>query len=126
MSEDPVLEYGQALAAAAGTHVGKRRKENEDRVLARGDLGLYLVADGAGGHNAGEVASRIAVETVEAEFAASTPAGRSRSEFDRIGIAVTARRLSLAIHRANAAVLEASRTTTAHRGMGSTIVAVAF
>ncbi len=58
------------LTAADKTDVGKQREQNEDSVYKRiessesGDLGLFLVADGMGGYHAGEVASRIAVETI--------------------------------------------------------------
>lgn len=58
------------LTAADKTDVGKQREQNEDSVYKRiessenGDLGLFIVADGMGGYHAGEVASRIAVETI--------------------------------------------------------------
>ncbi len=58
------------LTAADKTDVGKQREQNEDSVYKRiassesGDLGLFLVADGMGGYQAGEVASRIAVKTI--------------------------------------------------------------
>src|SRR3989304_536543 len=46
------------------TDVGLRRKLNEDSLILDNALGLFIVADGMGGHNAGEIASRLAVETV--------------------------------------------------------------
>ena len=54
------------VSAAVSTHTGLRRDKNEDAYCVRPDLGLYLVADGMGGHAAGEVASRLAVDTIEA------------------------------------------------------------
>ena len=50
--------------SAGLTDVGQRRKLNEDAFLVDDDLGLYVVADGMGGHAAGEIASEQAVETV--------------------------------------------------------------
>ena len=63
MSAAPTTVHGLTLRVGAATDVGRARDHNEDCPLAAG--GLYLVADGMGGHAAGEVASRIAVETVQ-------------------------------------------------------------
>lgn len=52
------------LKSAGNSHVGLKRKINEDRYLINDDLGLYVIADGMGGHRAGEIASRIVVETI--------------------------------------------------------------
>ena len=53
-----------ALRSFALSHVGRRRKVNEDSFLRDDELGLYVVADGMGGHAAGEVASTEAVDTL--------------------------------------------------------------
>ncbi|MBW1757470.1 MAG: protein phosphatase 2C domain-containing protein, partial [Deltaproteobacteria bacterium] len=50
--------------SAGLTDVGQRRKSNQDAFFVDDDLGLYVVADGMGGHAAGEIASQEAVDTV--------------------------------------------------------------
>src|SRR5580765_1969308 len=59
------------ISSAVASHPGLRREENEDSYCVRPELGLYLVADGMGGHAAGEIASKLAVEAIEA-FVADT------------------------------------------------------
>ena len=53
------------LTSHGATHPGRVRKNNEDSLYADPALGLFVVADGMGGHNAGEVASRLAIETIK-------------------------------------------------------------
>ena len=54
------------VSSASATDIGRKRLANEDYLRVREDLGLFVVADGMGGHEAGEVASQTAVEGIEA------------------------------------------------------------
>jgi PPM family protein phosphatase len=114
------------LRAGGATDVGKRRTHNEDTVLVRDDLSLYLVADGAGGHNAGEVASALCARSMSNYFGATIRATHERPEFNRFGIPNGARRLSAAVLKANSDIVEISRTSQQHKGMGTTVVAACF
>jgi len=114
------------LSVGAGaTDIGQR-EHNEDQVLLRGELGLFLLADGAGGHNAGNVASALATTTVANVFETSATSLGDRPEIDEFGLWTMARRLATAIHRANAEVIEVAKKTEKYQGMGTTLVALAF
>ncbi|MEE2792469.1 MAG: protein phosphatase 2C domain-containing protein [Acidobacteriota bacterium] len=54
------------VSSTSATDIGRKRLANEDYLRVREDLGLFVVADGMGGHEAGEVASQTAVEGIEA------------------------------------------------------------
>lgn len=95
--------------SAHRTDTGRVRPHNEDALLVRPDLGLYAVADGMGGHAAGEVASTIAVATIERE--AEQAAARGALPYDVVADAV---------RRANAAILDDARQDPARQGMGTT------
>jgi len=95
------------LQAGAATDVGRVRQINEDRYLCEDEL--FAVADGVGGHQAGEVAAQTAVETLSKNFTAHTTDG-----------------LVEAIHGANDAVWRLAQTTSEKRGMGTTMTAVAL
>jgi protein phosphatase len=115
-----------ALRAAGHTDVGRRRATNEDTVLVSAELGLYLVADGAGGHRSGEVASALATRSIKNYFGATIRKTHDQPEFDRFGIPSGARRLSTAILKANRDVMEIARSEPKHKGMGTTVVAACF
>jgi protein phosphatase len=95
-------------------------------VLVSVDLGLYLVADGAGGHRSGEVASALATRSIKNYFGATIRKTHDQPEFDRLGIPAGARRLSAAILKANRDVIEIARSQPKHKGMGTTVVAACF
>jgi protein phosphatase len=114
------------LRAAGLTDVGKSRPSNEDVVLVRSDLDLYVVCDGAGGHRSGEVASGLAARSLANYFGATIRRTHEQPEFDRFGIPGGARRLSAAILKANQDVMEIGKSTPEHKGMGTTVVATCF
>ena len=62
------------MKAVSRTHIGNVRKSNQDALLVQpGEFGLYGVADGMGGHKAGDVASRMAVETLKEALSSARP-----------------------------------------------------
>ncbi|MEA2571400.1 MAG: family protein phosphatase [Acidobacteriota bacterium] len=105
------------------THVGRQRQHNEDSYLVAGEPGLFLVADGMGGHAAGEIASRIAVDSIS-EFILHTKEddGTWPHAYDEHYKRST-NRLMAAVRLANTRVLEAMRKDARLRGMGTTVVA---
>jgi serine/threonine protein phosphatase PrpC len=108
----------------AVTDVGRRRKGNEDSHLANPEQRLFVVADGMGGHAAGEVASRVAVEAID-EFIGLTSGDREITwpfELDA-SISYDGNRLKTAIRHANQRVLEATQERAEYEGMATTVVA---
>jgi protein phosphatase len=114
------------LEAAGATDIGTGRKHNEDAILLRPDLELYLLADGAGGHNAGNVASALATTAVAHFFEERGRAPAGSPDFDHFGLAPEARGLAQAILHANREILQISQASQRHQGMGTTIVAALF
>jgi protein phosphatase len=112
------------VQAAGVTDIGCGRKHNEDAVLIRDDLGLYLVADGAGGHNAGNVASALATTSIANFFENTQKEAETQPEYDEFGFSTASRRMARAIQRANRDIIEIAKTSMRHRGMGTTVVAV--
>jgi protein phosphatase len=124
-SEPVLLRRAVAAVAGGGTDVGLR-EHNEDHVLLRPELGLFLLADGAGGHNAGNVASALATTTVANVFETTAASLAERPELDAFGLWTMARRLAAAIQRANAEVIECAKKMEKYQGMGTTIVGLAL
>jgi len=106
------------LKAVGLTHVGRQRQHNEDSYLVADQATLFLVADGMGGHAAGEIASRIAVDSIS-EFILHTKEddGTWPHAYDE-HFRRTTNRLMAAVRLANTRVLEAMRKDARLRGMG--------
>jgi protein phosphatase len=117
------------LRAQGVTDKGRVRQTNEDCFVIDERLGLCLIADGMGGHNAGEVAARLAVgavvEYLRETAVPSEPAGETSGwpfGFDP-SLSKAGNLLRTAIQVANIQILEAAVNSEAYAGMGTTIVA---
>ena len=105
--------------------VGRKRKGNEDSLACNEAMRLYVVADGMGGHAAGEVASRVAVDAIE-EFVTLTSGNEEITwpfGLDET-ISYDGNRLKTAIRHANRKVIEATRERAELEGMATTVAAV--
>jgi protein phosphatase len=114
------------LSWAVRTDPGLRRSSNEDSYCTRPDLGLYVVADGMGGHVAGEVASRVAVETIQTFIAETAGADKNRTwpfPFEP-QISLEGNRLKAAFRLANRQIANAMADSADLRGMATTASAV--
>jgi serine/threonine protein phosphatase PrpC len=114
---------------AAASDPGVRRPVNEDSYCVRPDLGLFVVADGMGGHAAGEVASRLAVEGIEAYVsemrARRTAPAAPASKFDTdAGYESAAMVLAGAFRMANRRLADAVSREAKLRGMATTASAL--
>jgi PPM family protein phosphatase len=110
------------LISAAKTDVGKKRKHNEDAYLVDEALGLYIVADGMGGHAAGEVASQEAVECLRDNILAgqaSLNAFRNEPNNDRA--ADVRRMMDIAVRAAAYQIFGLSQVDPDRKGMGTTL-----
>jgi len=117
------------IESAGLSDVGRRRKSNEDSFAISDDQTLLIVADGMGGHAAGEVASRLAVESIERHISGSDPrkeptlpASFRSPSGDEAGLPPPARRVLNAIRLANQEIVRSVRRDSSMRGMGTTVV----
>ncbi len=113
------------IRACGVSNTGRVRKTNEDQFVSDPALRLFAVADGMGGHNAGEVASQLAIETLTAFIQRSAegtdfswPYGLDKT------LSFDGNRLRTGINLANRRVFRAAENSDDYGGMGTTIVAL--
>ena len=112
---------------AVASDVGRVRKNNEDSFLADPVLGIFIVADGMGGHASGEVASRLAVESLQESIARARKEKESDLPADRTAILSSPANLMVnAIRLANQRIYRTSQENKEYKGMGTTLVGVYF
>jgi protein phosphatase len=114
-------------ATAAGlTDVGLQREHNEDSYVVLDQYDLFVVADGMGGHRAGDVASRLATETIS-EFFRSTASEDVTWPFHfDTNLSEEENRLLTGIRVANRQIFEKSARSREYHGMGTTVVGAMF
>ena len=125
-SLDRAMGLSDNIRFYAATDVGRVREHNEDNYLVDKKLALFVVADGMGGHAAGEVASALAVRIIHEEVK------KQRELIEQNGAATGVRAnvkeilrvLETSVQRACARIHEEAKADTAKRGMGTTLSAL--
>lgn len=115
------------IACYAATDVGQKRTRNEDSHLMNNELGLFLIADGMGGHSGGQFASRMAVVTIEeviqsmrTDPEATVISGVNTEEADH------GDQLRYAIEMASSRIFDRALYDSTLKGMGTTTVACLY
>jgi len=111
------------VLAAGQTDVGCVRKHNEDNFLIDNELGLFVVADGLGGHAAGEVASQIVVERIGQFISQTVEQDRTWPLDYDVSLPYDGNRLKAALLLSDQAIVDDIRTHPERESMGSTVVA---
>ena len=112
------MTLAKSLQVATLTDPGRVRDHNEDCIESRPDIGLYVLADGMGGYNAGEVASGIAVELIRTELKKALTE-KKPGDLNGSGVETL---LAEHAERANAAIYQAAQSQPQYSGMGTTLV----
>lgn len=109
------------IEMAAVTDVGSVRQFNEDSVVADPRIGAAVLADGMGGHRAGEVASQMTTQIIVESLRAQRPRFGTRADPHS-----PLRAIEQSINRANQAVFEAAQAEATYHGMGTTLTVAVF
>ncbi len=113
------------IEAEARTDLGRVRKNNEDCFEVVPDIGLYILSDGMGGEAHGEIASRMAVDTIAQHCRESLTNPKLAFVGERVeDLGEKTNRLASAIRMANTMIYESAQKHPAQRGMGATVVVV--
>jgi protein phosphatase len=115
---------GRFLRVAGMTDVGLEREHNEDSYSLMPQYDLFIVADGMGGHRAGDVASNMAIQAVEEFFQATEKEDITWPFHFDPNLPFSINRLVTAIQVANSRIFQASLKSNEHQGMGTTAVGV--
>jgi protein phosphatase len=122
--EQAIIGDTLLIASSGITNVGLKRGSNEDCFSTEDSLGLYVVADGMGGHQAGEVASRIAVELINKSFRRWFEQEAFEDElfgFSDNSVTIHGNYLLSSIRLANRVVYEMALENERYQGMGTTV-----
>jgi len=114
-------------AIAAGlSDVGLQREHNEDSFIVLKEYDLFVVADGMGGHRAGDVASRLATETISEFFKSTANEDVTWPFHFDTNLSEEENRLLTGIRVANRQIFERSTRSREYHGMGTTVVGAMF
>jgi protein phosphatase len=116
MSQAQSVITSDRFNVGAATDIGRKRSQNQDSIVARADLGLFVVADGMGGHRGGETASAMVVDIIPQVVADVEGKGDWKPR----------QLLIEAIRKANDSIHQRSTLDPALQGMGTTCVALLF
>jgi PPM family protein phosphatase len=109
------------IRSAALTDVGRVREKNEDSHLVQDDMGLYVVADGMGGHLGGQMASSLAVKNVSEAVTGQKAALMDGAGVEPLESSPVPRMLADAVRNACSAIYEAAQNDPELQGMGTTV-----
>lgn len=115
---------GLVARHAVRTHTGLVREANEDDYLVLAENGIYIVADGMGGHVAGKVASDLCVQTVREYFDDDTHHGSLLGDAEDAGLSKDALGLAESLLLSNRRIYEAAIADRSLSGMGTTAVGI--
>ncbi len=115
---------GKLLKVSGMTDVGLEREHNEDSFGLMHEYDLFVVADGMGGHRAGDVASSMAIEAVNDFFLATEKEDITWPFHFDPNLPFAMNRLITAVQVANSRIHQASTNSNEHQGMGTTVVGI--